>query len=135
MNEITQTNFSFVVTIPSVQCDACVLRVRYVSNNPLENDRGEIFYQCSDITITSSDRPSSTSQPPAMLVPLPPILTAAGAMSQGAAMHPVHVHNTAVQTGTPCCTPKQVRCCPTVLCGADLNGLMCSGRQASHAPS
>lgn len=54
MNMITQTNFTYVITVPNTDADAAVLRVRYISNNPEENDRGEIFYQCSDITISSS---------------------------------------------------------------------------------
>ena len=39
MNMITQTNFSITGVVPNVACSpTCVLRVRYVSNNPLEDD-------------------------------------------------------------------------------------------------
>ena len=38
--ELTQTNFSRTINVPSTPCDACVLRVRYVSNNPLEDPQG-----------------------------------------------------------------------------------------------
>jgi hypothetical protein len=54
MNEITQTNFTVKITVPDTDADAAVIRVRYVSNNPGENDKGETFYQCSDVSITSS---------------------------------------------------------------------------------
>ena len=40
-----QTNFSVSVTVPpGTKCvnNMCVLRLRYVSNNPGENDRGEV---------------------------------------------------------------------------------------------
>jgi hypothetical protein len=52
MNEVTQTNFTIKVTIPNIDCAGCVLRMRYVSNNPTENDRGMTFYQCADVTVT-----------------------------------------------------------------------------------
>lgn len=54
MNEITQTNFTLSVTVPNVDCPHCVLRMRYKSNNPSENDRGMIFYQCADVAVTKS---------------------------------------------------------------------------------
>eukprot|EP01121_Diplochlamys_sp_Union-15-3_P008786 TRINITY_DN2352_c0_g1_i1.p1 TRINITY_DN2352_c0_g1~~TRINITY_DN2352_c0_g1_i1.p1 ORF type:complete len:170 (-),score=21.40 TRINITY_DN2352_c0_g1_i1:30-539(-) len=53
-NMVTQTNFTIKATIPRKPCDHCVLRVRYVSNNPDEAVTGNpnaIFYQCADITI------------------------------------------------------------------------------------
>jgi len=54
MNEITQTNFTLSVPIPNVDCEHCVLRMRYISNNPTENDRGMIFYQCADVKVEKS---------------------------------------------------------------------------------
>jgi hypothetical protein len=51
MNEITQTNFTLSVKIPDVECEQCVLRLRYAPHNPLEP---EYFYQCSDVSVTSS---------------------------------------------------------------------------------
>jgi len=57
MNMITQTNFTITGTVPNIDCPACTFRVRYVSNNPLENDRGEIFYQCGDIRIQQNKSP------------------------------------------------------------------------------
>ncbi|CAF0954160.1 unnamed protein product [Didymodactylos carnosus] len=52
MNQITQTNFSLDVMLPDVTCEKCVIRVRYLSNNLDEDDRGTIFYQCSDVELT-----------------------------------------------------------------------------------
>lgn len=54
MDMITQTNFSITVTIPSAPCTQCVLRTRYLSNNPLENDRGEVFHQCADVAVVAA---------------------------------------------------------------------------------
>ena len=54
MNQITQTNFSIAVQLPSEACDQCVVRVRYLTNNPEEDDHGTTFHQCSDIKLTSS---------------------------------------------------------------------------------
>ena len=54
MNEITQTNFSLSITVPNVDCEHCVLRMRYLSNNPTENDRGMIFYQCADVQVNKA---------------------------------------------------------------------------------
>jgi hypothetical protein len=51
---ITQTNFTIEATVPQVTCDHCVLRVRYVSNNPdeaVKNNPNAIFYQCVDVKI------------------------------------------------------------------------------------
>ncbi|UJR25680.1 hypothetical protein I4U23_007031 [Adineta vaga] len=54
MNQITQTNFSIEIDLPNQACDECVLRVRYLSNNPEEDDHGTVFHQCSDIKLTQS---------------------------------------------------------------------------------
>jgi hypothetical protein len=54
MNQITQTNFSIEIDLPSQACDQCVLRVRYLSNNPEEADHGTVFHQCSDVKLTQS---------------------------------------------------------------------------------
>ncbi|CAF0779537.1 unnamed protein product [Adineta ricciae] len=54
MNQITQTNFSVEIDLPSQTCDECVLRVRYLSNNPEEDDHGTVFHQCSDVKLTQS---------------------------------------------------------------------------------
>lgn len=54
MNEITQTNFTMNVKIPNVDLAHGVLRVRYLSQNPTENDRGTTFYQCADVKVTKS---------------------------------------------------------------------------------
>lgn len=53
MNQITQTNFSLDILLPNISCKTCVLRVRYLSQNPLEDDRGTTFYQCADIELTT----------------------------------------------------------------------------------
>lgn len=54
MNQITQTNFSIEIDLPNQPCDQCVLRVRYLSNNPAEDDHGTVFHQCADIKLSSS---------------------------------------------------------------------------------
>jgi hypothetical protein len=54
MNQITQTNFSVEIDLPNQPCDECVLRVRYLSNNPEEDDHGTVFHQCGDIKLTPS---------------------------------------------------------------------------------
>jgi len=54
MNQITQTNFSIEVDLPNEPCNECVLRVRYLSNNPEEADHGSVFHQCADIKLTQS---------------------------------------------------------------------------------
>jgi len=48
---VTQTNFSIKGIVPYFTCDRCVLRVRYVSNNPLEGANTNVFYECADIAI------------------------------------------------------------------------------------
>ncbi|KAF2071243.1 hypothetical protein CYY_007445 [Polysphondylium violaceum] len=45
----TQTNFTIPILVPSTPCDSCVIRVRYVPNNPLEPPMG--FVQCADVQI------------------------------------------------------------------------------------
>ncbi|CAF1149863.1 unnamed protein product [Rotaria sordida] len=54
MNHNTQTNFSIPIQLPNELCDYCVLRVRYLTNNPDEEDRGRTFHQCSDIQLIKS---------------------------------------------------------------------------------
>jgi len=55
MNMITQTNFTVSVTVPNVDCPHCVVRMRYISNNPKEDDRGTVFHQCSDVSVAKQD--------------------------------------------------------------------------------
>ncbi|CAF1659510.1 unnamed protein product, partial [Rotaria sp. Silwood1] len=54
MNHNTQTNFSIPIRLPNQPCDHCVLRVRYLTKNPDEEDHGMTFHQCSDIRLTAS---------------------------------------------------------------------------------
>ncbi|UJR20092.1 hypothetical protein I4U23_023225 [Adineta vaga] len=61
MNHNTQTNFSINVQIPNEECDQCVLRVRYITNNPDEEDHGMTFYQCSDIKLIKTSQNSYKS--------------------------------------------------------------------------
>ena len=42
------------VRIPNIDSEHSVVRVRYVSQNPTENDRGMTFYQCADVKVTKS---------------------------------------------------------------------------------
>jgi len=56
MNMITQTNFSIRVTVPNIDCDHCVLRMRYISQNPTEDHGGSpTFHQCADVKVTKTD--------------------------------------------------------------------------------
>jgi hypothetical protein len=56
MNMITQSNFTLSVKIPNLDCEACVLRMRYVSNNPTEDHGGSpTFHQCADVTVKKVD--------------------------------------------------------------------------------
>lgn len=71
MNEITQTNFSMKVTIPNVDCDHCVVRLRYLSQNPTENDRGMTFYQCADVKVVKSDLAAVSSVSKTLAAPVP----------------------------------------------------------------
>lgn len=83
MNEVTQTNFTMRVQIPNVQCDNCVIRLRYVSQNPTENDRGMTFYQCADVKINKN-----------AAVPMPVHMPTA------------QVDANAKRGGSDCCAPK-----------------------------
>lgn len=53
---VWQTNFTFLAHLPHEECDNCVLRARYVSNNPDEidpsNNTEAIFYNCADVKIS-----------------------------------------------------------------------------------
>lgn len=52
LNMITQQNFTMTVTVPNIDCEHCVLRMRYVSQNPTEDHGGSpTFHQCSDVKI------------------------------------------------------------------------------------
>ena len=90
LNEITQTNFTIKVVVPNVECDHCVVRMRYVSQNPTENDRGMTFYQCADVRINKA---SATEEKKSV---------AAVAVKKAAAAVPVLAAN-----GTDCCAPEQ----------------------------
>ncbi len=55
MNEMTATNFTIKVVIPNVDCEHCVVRLRYESQNPMEEDQGTTFHQCADVRVVKSD--------------------------------------------------------------------------------
>lgn len=82
---ITQSNFSLSVTVPNVDCDHCVMRLRYLSNNPTEGNT--LFHQCADVTVKKSDAAS-----------LPAPTTAVSPSTQ---------KNTSTTSGGDCCTAKQ----------------------------
>jgi len=71
MNEVKQTNFTITAVVPNIACEFCVLRLRYVSNNPLEEDHGRTFYQCSDIKIRKGEDDAPKSIPLAVTEPEP----------------------------------------------------------------
>jgi hypothetical protein len=54
MNHNSQTNFSIRIRLPNESCKFCDLRVRYLTNNPDEEDQGTTFHQCSDIQLLKS---------------------------------------------------------------------------------
>jgi hypothetical protein len=89
MNEITQTNFSMKVQVPNVDCDHCVVRLRYLSNNPTENDRGTIFYQCADVKVVKQTTAAPSSKKEEKKVAVPVVAAAPNA------------------TASECCAPKQ----------------------------
>ncbi len=68
---VTVTNFTVAVKVPAVVTQHAVLRVRYISNNPLEidpaNNTAAVFYNCADINITDSDDAVTPSPFPAPL--------------------------------------------------------------------
>jgi hypothetical protein len=85
MNEITQTNFSIRVVVPNVVSDHAVVRLRYVSQNPTENDRGMTFYQCADVRVVKSEvvnKPVEANKPAASVA-------------------------SSVGNGTQCCAPSE----------------------------
>jgi hypothetical protein len=64
---VVQTTLSLQVTLPSIPSTHSLLRVRYISYNPLEidpaNNTDAIFYNCADIAIVSSSlKPPSTTE-------------------------------------------------------------------------
>lgn len=85
MNEITQTNFTIRVAVPNQAVDHGVIRLRYLSQNPTEDDRGTTFYQCADVRIVPD---ASTVNPAA------PSTVAPAAQA-------------APEAAKDCCAPKQ----------------------------
>jgi hypothetical protein len=70
---VSVTNFTIEIKVPDTATDKAVLRVRYVSNNPLEidpaNNTAAIFYNCADIKITADEgevSPFIDGLPPAL---------------------------------------------------------------------
>jgi len=59
-DQVTQTNFSRVITLPPTASDHAVLRYRYVSNNVGEiypkNNTQAVFWNCVDIKITEQKK-------------------------------------------------------------------------------
>ncbi len=55
---VTVTNFTLPIKVPAIATEHAVLRVRYISNNPLEvdpaNNSAAVFYNCADIKISDS---------------------------------------------------------------------------------
>jgi len=61
------------VQIPNIDSAHSVVRLRYVSQNPTENDRGMTFYQCADVKITKSAEGSIANHvKPVALAPVAP---------------------------------------------------------------
>lgn len=50
-----QHNYSIPINVPNIQCDHCVLRMRYITHKP-----GDMFfYQCADISISKAPQGSN----------------------------------------------------------------------------
>ncbi len=96
--QVTQTNLTLVVRLPSEASPHAVLRYRYVSNNVDEidppNNTQAIFYQCVDIAISSSD--TSEAKP------------VAAASLSGRTSRRVSRRVSAAAKG--CCAPTQFQC-------------------------
>eukprot|EP00761_Pharyngomonas_kirbyi_P003362 gb/GECH01003366.1/.p1 GENE.gb/GECH01003366.1/~~gb/GECH01003366.1/.p1 ORF type:complete len:458 (+),score=112.03 gb/GECH01003366.1/:1-1374(+) len=57
-SQADQTNFTVHANVPNIDCDHCVLRVRYVPNKPTE----PVFHNCADVSIKKTSIPSSLFQ-------------------------------------------------------------------------
>merc|ERR1712194_297279 len=80
-NMITQTNFTLNVEVPNIDCEHCVLRMRYISQNPTEDHGGSpTFHQCADVSVKK------------------------GASSSASAINSASAQKTG---GSDCCAPKQ----------------------------
>jgi hypothetical protein len=77
---VTVTNFTLPIKVPATVTDNAVLRVRYISNNPLEidpaNNTAAVFYNCADIKITDAEEDVSPT-PSDALVSTPTVKAAA----------------------------------------------------------
>ena len=51
--QAAQSNFSFPLVMPDMDCPSCVLRVRYLPNKPTEVD----FWNCADVNISKTGTP------------------------------------------------------------------------------
>jgi hypothetical protein len=63
--QVLQTNFSFIVTLPKRAAPA-VIRARYVSRNPDEqvpNNVNSTFYNCADVLITPAHAAAAATPP------------------------------------------------------------------------
>jgi hypothetical protein len=98
MNMITQSNFSLSVTIPNLDCDQCVLRMRYVSNNPTEDHGGSpTFHQCADVTVKKTT--AATVSPHSSFSSTGSNTTTSGSKED--------INTGKEGQGKDCCAPKQ----------------------------
>lgn len=86
---VTVTNFTLPIKVPATATDHAVVRVRYISNNPLEvdpaNNTAAIFYNCADIRITNADDQVSPTPDEHLLTTANDLLPAHASAASGSA--------------------------------------------------
>ena len=95
LNEITQTNFTIRISVPNVAVSNGVVRMRYISQNPTENDRGTTFYQCADVKIVKASDEQAASYAASKTS-----TTTAATAAQSSTV-------SSASNGTSCCAPAQ----------------------------
>jgi hypothetical protein len=110
MNEITQTNFTMWVVAPNLDLDHGVLRIRYVSQNPSEDDRGTTFYQCADVSVTKTSEEDLAKKAASTTAVATATATAPVRKSVTTELEQVPRNRDRLQApvgGVDCCAPKQ----------------------------
>lgn len=100
MDEVAFANISVSGVMPAFECEACVLRLTYASNNPGENDTSTLFFQCADIVIGGAEETTTN------LWPELPSGPAASASASAPAAH-AHKRSAAASDDSGCCTVPQ----------------------------
>lgn len=112
MDEVAMTNVTIPIEVPVLGASSArgVIRLLYLSNNPLENDTSTVFHQCSDVLLVP---PTSLTSEKRKAILAQQQLTANNARvvsvhknkNQG---HQSHAKNQKpTQASTDCCTVNQ----------------------------